>query len=253
MFSLSHKLIFLVWGKIHHKPVFSYKVVFLLEILYPLRFQAELCGWRRLGLYWMCCVFPENVTGGDSVAVFLQSQALLHSSRPSPTAVHCPQREVGVWVGLYWCTWAHSCPFLLSQVTSKSISFSWPLCFVCFTLVPTLSFLSSVHWLLVKYFSFKLLLILSPLSISQRAEEKHHLDTQRLLFGTICPYCESVLVSELWLSWHGEGSGQVCAASPGLYGSVPGLQVRQVSEQQLFSPSKDHSILQRKGVFFLHT
>lgn len=53
------------------------------------------------------------------------------------------------------------------------------------------------------------------------------------------------MVSEVQ-SWHGEGSGQVCAASPGLRGSVLGLQVSQVSEQQLFS----HSILQRKGLFF---
>lgn len=72
---------------------------------------------------------------------------------------------------------------------------------------------------------------------------------QRLLSEAMCPCCEPALVSEAQ-SWHGEGSGQVCAASPGLRGSVLGLQVSQVSEQQLFSLSKDHSILHRKDLFF---
>lgn len=96
VFFLPHKLFSLVWGKIHHKPIFSYKVLFLLEILCPLGFQAELHGWRHLGLCWMCSIFPESITKGDSGAVFLQSQALLHSSWPSPWLQ--PTAHRGRWV-----------------------------------------------------------------------------------------------------------------------------------------------------------
>lgn len=152
MFSLPHKLFSLVWGKIHHKPIFSYKVVFLLEMVYSLGFQAVLRGWRPLGPYWVRCVFPESITKGDSVFVLLQPQVLLHSSWPSPRLQPTAHRGRRVCqlvciinTDLRLTTWAHSCPFLLSHVTSKSISFPWLPCFVfCCHTRPLVSLFSSL-------------------------------------------------------------------------------------------------------------
>lgn len=109
VFFLPHKLFSLVWGKIHHKPIFSYKVLFLLEILCPLGFQAELHGWRHLGLCWMCCIFPESITKGDSGAVFLQSQALLTAPGLLPGCSPLPT-EGGGCVG--WSVLVYMSPLL---------------------------------------------------------------------------------------------------------------------------------------------
>lgn len=93
VFSLSHKLLF----GLGQNPSQTY---FLLQSALPagdtLGFQAELRGWRHLGLCWMCCIFPESITKGDSVAVFVQPRALLHSSWPSPWLQ--PTAHRGRWV-----------------------------------------------------------------------------------------------------------------------------------------------------------
>lgn len=51
-------------------------------------FQAELCGWRCLGLYWMRCVFPESITVWlcfYSHKPFCTAHGLLPGCSPLPT------------------------------------------------------------------------------------------------------------------------------------------------------------------------
>lgn len=89
VFSLSHKLFSLVWGKIHHRPIFSYKVLFLLEILWDFRQSCVDGGiWDCVGCVayfqkallrvtvWLCLYSHEP---------FCTAPGLLPGCSPLPT------------------------------------------------------------------------------------------------------------------------------------------------------------------------
>lgn len=94
----------------------------------------------------MRCIFPESITKGDSVAVFLQPRALLHSSWPFPWMQ--PTAHRGTWLCGLVCTGvpeptpAH---FYFPRLPAKVFPLHGCLVFVRFVVAPTLSFLSSVH------------------------------------------------------------------------------------------------------------
>lgn len=89
-FSFSHKLLPLVCGSVHHKPVLSCKVLSLLKIVRPLGFWAELPGLGYLVLDLMRHAFLESIIKGDAVALFLWPQGKHHLRSPACYGLLCP-------------------------------------------------------------------------------------------------------------------------------------------------------------------